>query len=57
MNAIVWYLLVSFSSQSGVAMIPQVSREACIQQSDYIMAHRYETNVPSFAYCVYGVKP
>lgn len=52
-----WYLLVAFTSTNSMAAIPQRSQADCEQQRKYIMDNRYNTNVPSFAYCVFGAKP
>lgn len=56
MTNIVWYLIIAFASNGGIATIPQPSREACTHQADYINNARYDSGSPGWAYCVYGVK-
>jgi hypothetical protein len=52
----VWYLIVMLTSGSGAVLIPQPSEQQCKQQANYIMDHRMDARVPSYAYCVSGVK-
>lgn len=52
----VWYLIIAFGTDGGVATIPQVSEQACKQTAAWIVAHRWDTDTPRFGYCVPGVK-
>lgn len=51
----VWFLVIYW--HDAMVTIPQASREACIQQQQWINSHRYDATTPDSALCVAGVKP
>lgn len=52
----IWYLMVAFTGSNGVAVIPEPDEKSCKVQAEFIMQHRFNTDMPGYAYCVPGLK-